>query len=488
MRPLLIYIVCPLLLVCACLNDDDYTTSPTDVLTFSTDTVAFDTIISGTPTNTYTFTVYNHAKKALRIPQVRLESGENSPFKVNVDGTALSGGVASDFEIAAQDSMIVYLMANVPEQDSDEPVPVEDNLVFTTEAGVEQKVALTAAGQAVVPLTGKRISEDKTFDIARPYRVMDSLVVEQGAVLTLAAGTRLYFHPQASLIVHGTLLINGTADKPVVLRGDRMGYMFDGQPYDRIPGQWGGIELRGTSYGNWFNYADIHSGTFGIRADSSDVNVNKLLLENSVVHNTTNNALDIRMANVYVGNTQITNAGGDCVRVRGGYTTFVHCTVGRFYVFTGGEGVALDFANYDGDVRLPISQLLFANCIVTGYQTDEIMGNQNEEHTDDAYNYVFTHCLINTVKDKEENPRLINCIYDTDDGTVDAEGEAVVREKNFTPAFDTKSLTFSFALSPYSKAIGSGDGEITSLTYPTDPAGRSRGTAPDMGCYQHAEE
>jgi len=478
----------PLLLACACMNDDDYSLSRSDALTFSTDTVAFDTIISGVPTNTYTFTVYNKAKKALRIPQVRLEGGAASPFKVNVDGTALSDGSATDFEIAAEDSMIVYLMANVPETDSDEPVPSSDNLVFTTEAGVEQKVALTASGQAVETLTGVRIASDTTLHLSRPFRVMDSLVVEAGATLTLSAGTRMYFHPKASLIVHGTLFINGTLENPVVLRGDRMGNMFAGQPYDRIPGQWGGVELCGESYGNWFTYADIHSGSYGIKADSSDVSQTKLVLENCIVHNTTNRALDIRMANVYAGNCQITNAGGDCVRVRGGSATFVHCTIARFFVFTGGDGVALDFANYDGQTRLPLTKMLVANSVITGYQSDEIMGNNNPDHEDDAYNYYFTNCLINTTKNEKEDQRIVNCIYDTDDGTTNAEGDIVVREKNFTPDFDTHLLTFSFELSPYSKAIGTGDAEVTSLTYPTDRMGRPRGDKPDMGCLQHLEQ
>lgn len=470
------------------MNDEDYSLSSSDTLTFSTDTVAFDTIISGVPTNTYTFTVYNKAKKALRIPQVRLEGGASSPFKVNVDGTALSNGVATDFEIAAEDSMIVYLMANVPEADSDEPVPSNDNLVFTTEAGVEQKVALTASGQAVETLTGVRIASDTTLHLARPFRVMDSLVVEAGATLTLAAGTRMYFHPKASLIVHGTLFINGTLENPVVLRGDRMGNMFAGQPYDRIPGQWGGVELCGESYGNWFTYADIHSGSYGIKADSSDVSQTKLVLENCTVHNTTNRALDIRMANVYAGNCQITNAGDDCVRVRGGSATFVHCTIARFFVFTGGDGVALDFANYDGQTRLPLTKMLVANSVITGYQSDEIMGNNNPDHEDDAYNYYFTNSLVNTTKSEKEDPRIVNCIYDTDDGTVNAEGDIVVREKNFTPDFDTHLLTFSFELSPYSKAIGTGDAEVSSLTYPTDRMGRPRGDKPDMGCLQHVEQ
>lgn len=487
MRNLLYYFLALFALI-GCMQDEDYTTSPNDLLMFSTDTVRFDTIISGSPTNTYTFTVYNRASKAIRIPQVSLEQGGASPFKVNVDGTPLQDGTASDFEISAKDSMIVYLMVNLPEQDSDEPVAAADKLVFTTEAGVQQKIVLTAAGQSVIPLSGQRITENTVFAARRPYRVMDSLVVEEGATLTLSAGTRLYFHPDAELIVYGTLHIAGTLDAPVQLRGDRMGNMFAGQPYDRIPGQWGGVTLKGTSYDNYFAYADIHSGKYGVRVDSSDVSRAKLTVENSVIHNTMRHALDIRMANVYVGNSQITNSGGDCVHIRGGDVTLVHCTVGRFYVFTGGSGVALDFANYDGDVRLPLHRLVVANSIVTGYQDDEIMGSQNERFEDDAYAYGFLNCLLRTPRPEEENPSLINCYWDYADEVTTEEGEdAAVSDKNFTPDFDLDALTFSFALSPRSQAVGRADAATTAATYPNDRLGRPRGSAPDIGCYQHTE-
>lgn len=188
-------------LITSCMKDEEYTTSPNDVLYFSTDTVAFDTIISGSATNTYTFTVYNRAKKALRIPKVMLQGGSSSPFAVNVDGEPLINGVAEDFEIGSEDSMIVFLMANLPESESDEPVPAQDKLVFTTAAGVNQEVVLTAAGQSVVPISQHRVTTDTIWQARKPYRIMDSLVVEEGKTLTLAAGTRLYFHDKAELIV-----------------------------------------------------------------------------------------------------------------------------------------------------------------------------------------------------------------------------------------------------------------------------------------------
>ncbi len=469
----------------ACMGDDEFTVSPSDRLAFSTDTVAFDTVICNVPSSTLSFAVYNRNDKAIRLPRVFVKRGTDSPFRVNVDGAPLQGGEALDFEIPAKDSILVYVFANAPEKGSDVPVEEMDTLVFELESGVRQQVILTASGQEVNTLRGWVVNRDTVLDSPRPFHVMDSLVVSEGATLTLAKGTQLLFHSGVTLTVHGRLRVMGTLDSPVVLRGDRYDDMFKNQPYDRIPGQWGGVVFAPESYDNYLNYADIHSGDFGIRVDSCDVGKETLFMENSVVHNVKGDGLSTRMAQVYVGNSQITNAGGNCVKVRGGNVTFVHCTIARFYCFTGGGGVALDFANYDGKVRLPLTGAQFANCLITGSQSDEIMGSNNPDHEKDAYEYAFFNCLFNTVHPEKEDKRLVSCLWD------DAEGEeAVKREKNFTPEFDLKSLTFSFELAKGSQAIGHADSTITMQTYPLDRLGRPRsgeGLLPDIGCYQHVE-
>ena len=461
----------------ACMAEDDYTVEPSEILSFSTDTIAFDTIISGQPTNTYTFQVYNKNKKAIRIPRVYLEGGASSYFKVNVDGTYLEGGSASDFEIAAKDSLRVFLFVNAEETNHDFPVFVQDKLVFLLESGVQQSMPLEAYSQDVISFRSKRIETDTILDGNRPFQIFDSLVVEQGATLTVNAGVRLYFHPQANLVVHGQLIVNGTQGSPVIMRGDRLGNMFSEQPYDRIPGQWGGVIFKNSSYGNHLNFCDIHSGSFGIVCDSSGVNVEKLKVENSVIHNTSGDGLNIKMSKVFFGNSQLTNSGGNCVTLRGGHSTFVHCTIGNFYVFTGGRGVALDFSNEENGMRMPLYQAEFINSIITGYSSDEIMGKQSERYTEDAFNYRFINCLLNTPPYEDEN--LVNCLWEED-------VKETAREKNFIPEFDLDKLIFSFSLSPASQAVNRGDADYTQIYYPNDRNGISRlsDEGPDMGCYE----
>ena len=463
--------------ITSCLDDEDYSVSPSDRLMFSTDTVKMDTVISGQPTNTYTFQVYNRGKKSLRIPHIFLESGTSSSYHVNVDGTYLENGKGQDFEISDGDSLRVFLFLNAPDRNSDTPVSENDKLVFVTEAGVTQQVVLTAAGQSVIPLKGKILQSDTTLNSRRPYQILDSLVVEEGATLKLGAGVNLLFHPNTDLIVKGRVIAEGTLEAPVVFRGDRLGNMFSNQPYDRIPGQWGGVELRSSSYGNHLNYCDIHSGTFGIRCDSSDVEQEKLRLENSIVHNMSGDVLNVRMSKVFVGNSQLTNASGNCVTLRGGHSTFVHCTIANFYSFTGGRGVALDFSNNDGEVRLPLYRAAFYNSVITGYSDDEIMGGKSDRYEEDAFNYLFHNCLLNTPKYEDE--KVQNCLWDNDDFEVS-------RDKNFFPEFDFKQLIFNFGLVTTSQAVHTADADITHKYYPQDRLGRSRSLdeGPDMGCYE----
>lgn len=465
----------------ACMDDTDFSSSPSDRLAFSADTVRMDTVISGQATNTYTFEVYNPNEKAIRLPQIYLEQGAQSPFRVNVDGTFLEGGSASGFEIDAKDSLRVFLFVNIEDQQADEAIRVTDNLIFVTESGTSQKVNLEAYGQSVIPLRGVVMNQDTLLDARRPYQIYDSLVVARGKELTLAAGVRLYFHPGAKLIVHGKLQAKGTAAQPVLFRGDRLGNMFSQQPYDRIPGQWGGIVFTRESYGNHMNFCDVHSGTFGVRCDSSDVSVEKLRLENSIVHNMSDDALTVRAANVFVGNSQLTNAGGNCVTLVGGNSTFVHCTIGNFYAFTGGRGLALSFANCEGSQRMPLHRADFINCLITGYSTDEILGTQSERYPNDLFSYNFHNCLLNTPA--FEDGHVTDCLWDNDENPVS-------REDNFAPAFDLAQLIFTFGLNPASPAVDNADAEISRTYYPYDRNGRDRlaDGHPDIGCYELQQE
>ena len=143
------------LAVSSCITDD-FTTSSSDVLAFSTDTLTFDTVFTDLGTPTARLKVYNRAKKSINISSIRFKNPE-SEFQLNVDG--MSGVDFHDVEIRGKDSIYVFVECFIPPSESNEPHLVEDQLVFVTN-GVQQEVQVEAYGQNVNRLRGITLTED----------------------------------------------------------------------------------------------------------------------------------------------------------------------------------------------------------------------------------------------------------------------------------------------------------------------------------------
>ncbi len=466
--------------VVACDDYDSWTTSPSAVLTFSSDTVAFDTVITGQGSSQRTLVAFNRNSKGLRIQSVQLEGGAASPFLVNVDGQYLYDGRGEDFEVYGKDSIYIRLAVNLPETDSDDMQDYSDGLVFQLESGVRQRVVLTARGMDVIILRGEIIAADDTLDALRPYLVYDSLVVAAGATLTLPEGCTLMFHDETSLLVHGTLKAEGTLERPVTFRSDRTDHMFDYLPYDNTPNRWGGIHFFGDSHDNVLTQCDIHAGDYGIQCDSTglvDTSSPPLLtLHNSVIHNVGGTALSLRHCGTLVTGTQISNALGDCVRILGGAHTFVHTTIAQFYPFSSDRGDALYLANVEGDVPYPILQCHFLNCVITGYADDVIMGDIREDG-DTPCDYLFANSLLRTVE-SDDAERFVNILYDTPD-------DLEVSGKDHFTLFDATNFLYDFTPDSLSLIRGLANPDYA-REYPTDRHGTDRmgDGAPDAGAYE----
>ena len=191
--------------------EDGFSTSPSDQPVFSADTVDMGVLFTDEPSPTSRFKVYNPHSKSLLISSVRIVGDNAGCYRVNVDG--MSGAEFTDVEIRGKDSVFVLVEATLPPNSSGKPVTVDAKLEFMTN-GVASEVVLRACGQDVRRLREYVVESDEIFDAALPYQIYDSLVVAEGATLTLAPGATLYFHDKASMIVRGTLLAEGTAEAP----------------------------------------------------------------------------------------------------------------------------------------------------------------------------------------------------------------------------------------------------------------------------------
>ena len=123
-------------LLVACSEDIDFSSSPSLRLEFSKDTVAFDTLFTTVGSPTAGLVVRNRNSDALRISNVRLASGGESGFSVLVDGQY--GTSMNDLEIRGKDSIFVYASVELEKNGADVPLMVKDSLLFTLESGVQQ--------------------------------------------------------------------------------------------------------------------------------------------------------------------------------------------------------------------------------------------------------------------------------------------------------------------------------------------------------------
>ena len=434
-------ILAVVLTMTACSDDDSFTTDSANVLTFTADTLKMDTVFSNVGSATYTFWAYNRTDKGIRLNSVRLKNGNQTGFRVNVDGSYLDnslGAVVTNLEVRKGDSLRVFVELTSPEVNQLEPQMVADDLVFQLESGTEQRVRLQAWAWDAEKWTDKVISRDTTIDTRVPIIIYGSgLRVDSGAVLTLR-GTALYFHDGAGIDIYGRL-----EAEDCVMRGDRLDYMFDYLPYDRVSGQWRGLWFAPSSMGNMLTKTEIRNATTGILlADSAAMDSTRLRLQMShcVVHNSKGHGLVSYHSNVLLEYCQLTNTLGDCLAVYGGNCVIDHCTLAQFYPFSGERGAALRFVA-NGDITF-----VCRNSIVTGYEEDVVMGEQSDSTA--VMNYEFEDCLLRTPKVDGDTVSFRNIIWETPKDSIQGKQHFV--------NIDEENLYYDFHLDSLSTAQGKG--------------------------------
>jgi len=474
MKRLSLYaILMAVILFASCSNDDSFSTDSSHLLSFTRDTVTLDTLFSNVPSSTYSFWVHNNTGDGIRINSVRLSKGNQTGYRVNVDGIYLSastGYQTSNVELRKGDSLRVFVEITTPTNNLDSAKLVTDKLLFTLESGVQQQVVLNTYSRDAFLMRNVVFKKDTTISKSNPIIVYGGLKVDSGVTVTIAKGTTIYFHDGAGIDVYGTLRSLGEVSSPVIFRGDRTDHMFDYLPYDRVSGQWEGIRLRGSSYGNQLYNTDIHSSKYGIICDSSDISKEKLLLNNCVIHNCKGYGIQAFSSVIDIENCQITNALNDCVSITGGYTTLLQCTLGQFYPFHGDVGVALRFSNHIGNVPYPLYQINVINSLITGFGDDKLMRDKDTTLT---FKYRFINCLICTPR-VDKDTLFVNTLWESRDSTAS-------QSKNFRN-IDYYNLYFDFRLDSLSRGIG---GANTKYTLPYDRLGVPRDDKPDIGCYEY---
>ena len=365
------------LLLTACTDNDSFTTDGSYRLTFSKDTVRLDTLFSTVPSSTYTFWVYNYSGDGIRIRNVRLERGRQSGFRANVDGTFLNP-VATDLEIRDGDSIRVFVEVTANENMQDTPQLVEDHLLFTLESGVVQRVNLRTYSWDAQKLTDLVVSSDQTIDQTKPIVVYGKgIVIEEGATLTIR-NTKLFFHDGAGVEVKGRLVTDN-----VLMRGDRLDHMFDYLPYDRVSGQWQGVNVVAEAQGVEMTNSEIRNANTGLRCEAT-----KVELEQTIIHNCKGHGLYAYDSEVTLSNCLISNTQDDCLSLHGCQALVNATTLAQFYPYSANRGAALRFAKTEKPLLL-----LCTNSVVTGYEEDVVFGDGRDGET---VQFLFENTLLRT--------------------------------------------------------------------------------------------
>lgn len=437
--------------------EDGFTSSPANRPTFSTDTLDLGTVITTDVSNTRRFTVRNPHSKGLIISDISLEGANAGYFRLNVDG--FSGERFSNVEIRANDSIYVLVSCTLPENKVDAPVNIDANIRFTTNGGTEH-VVIRATGQDVNRLNALTVRESTTFSATKPYQVFDSLIVAEGATLTLPAGARLMFHDKAYMRVYGTLIANGSIDKPVELRGDRTGDVISGITFDLMAGQWYGLDFMPSSKGNKLTHTVVRNTVQGVIADGTD-----LELVNSRLRNSQYRALTAIGSDITAVGCEFAEAPYGTVSLTGGTSTFDHCTFPNYYLFSAVYEPAITLSHLNADNAEPdfegsYTRAEFTNSIIYGLGNDIRPGNLDNT---DVY---LRNCLLKSEGTNDDH--FIDCIWGKD------------------PLYYTvrEEYVFDYRLKPESPAIGAGNRSLS--RHPaaaTDPYGLTRGQSPDLGAY-----
>lgn len=457
------------LLLAACRKDESFDRNPSTQLAFSTDTVMFDTVFTTIGSVTRDFRIYNNTGKKVEISSIRLARGQNSPYRINVDG--ISAQQMNNISINAHDSLYVFVRANINPNDINAPLIQTDSIVFETNGNV-QDVKLVAWGQDAHFYNQAIIKNDITFTNDKPHVIYNMLAIDSLYTLTIQPGTKIYLHNNATLLIYrdASLKVLGSADEPVIFDTDRRE-----ENYRDVPGQWNRIWLYPGSKDNVIDHAIIRNGVIGVQVNAEGTISSPVLqLTNTVIENMQGIGVYAQSSWVEAANCLISDCGMYGVALaQGGYYDFRHTTIANYYKFGGRETPSLILNNYvigenKDTIPMDLVNAYFGNCIVYGNQKSEL-GFSNTQQG--AFNYTFDHCLIKNEKELSGDA-YINTLFNEDPRFTDTETYNYHLDTIISPAVNAASLEV------ISGAV-TGD-----LTTDLDGVARPSGEGPDLGAYE----
>ena len=391
-------------------------------LSFSTDTLTFDTVFTTLGSTTQYFKVFNHSRQPLTINSIKLQQTQGTQYRINVDGIAGSG--FTNVQIPGRDSIYVFVEVTVNPNSAATPFVIIDNVSFTI-GNTTQSVFLQAFGQNAHFHYGEDIAagQTQTWKNDLPHVVLSNgkipgVLVECGGTLNINPGCKVLFQANSALFVQGTLnAIAHDWHDSIIFRGVRLE-----QYYQDLPGQWFGIAfLRSNTcvaQGN-FDHCVINESQYGIYAGGSATSNNAsdfqgsaqrpiVKIQKSIVENSQYDAIYGFNANITAQNSLFFTSGDNLIKLGlGGSYSFTNCTMynfGNLYVshqtpiLLLSNVVTVTSGNTNTFYPEPLTSS-FTNCAIYGNLTNEITFSNIDNLDLVRFNNSFSYCLMTTPAD-----------------------------------------------------------------------------------------
>ena len=459
-------------------------------LTFSKDTVYLDTVFTNIGSSTYNLKVYNKSNKNISVPFIGLGRGENSFYRLNVDG--VPGKIFENVEILAKDSLYIFIETTLDYSQVTNPI-YTDEIVFDSGENLQEVKLVTLVKDAHflfpskdsngfietisigkttngedLKVNGFFLEDNTTFTNEKPYVIYGYCAVPASKTLTIEAGAKIHFHANSGLVIskNATLTINGELNNKVIIEGDRLEPQFR-----EIPGQWGAIWLRAGSKNNSIKNTIIKNASAGIISDSIGNNsAPTLIIKNSQIYNSSNFGILGRETNIYGENLVINNSGQSSLACTiGGTYNFVHSTFANYWnnSFRQYPSVLINnfFTYSKNNAQIVEARDLhaanFTNCIIDGNGNIELVIDKAEGT---VFNYSFKNNLLR-FKDLNDPIHYIDNIF------------------NGNPHFKSPEIN-ELIIGDKSDAVKKGS-ETGKILAPNDILGVTRTSPPDIGAYQN---
>lgn len=447
-------------------KDEMLSLDPSLEILFSHDTVSFDTLLSGTRSNTKRFKIYNPHEESILLSSVQLGLGNVSDYSVIVNGRETDN--LQNEQILGGDSILILVEVNVNPRNMNMPYLVKDSIIVSWN-GNSEHVKLVSWGQDIKKIESQSICTT-TWTNDRPYFVEGILEVEQGCILTIEEGTKIYFNNNALLLVAGSLLAQGDSANNILFTSSR----FD-SGFDNIPGQWSGIIFLEQSTNNQLAYCTVENADIGlglgyqikenslIPGDIGNGFQSEINIQNTTIRNASTAGLLAFNSIVSATNSLIYNCGSFLIgNFAGGDYSYQHCTITNepsLFIHDDPTIQFSDNAIVGQDLLVDNLNMELTNSILWGSQQEELLINNGGEAM------ITSILTANIIRSAQEIPSNFTSL-----------------DFNF-PEFKNP-FSFDFSLDTLSPAKDKG----IDIGIMKDIIDANRDAMPDIGAFERLEE